>query len=69
MKMIVDIIKKTKKCYKKGSVKGNKIFLKKKKNSNSMVANYIKIFLKVKSKNWLSIKKYYKMWKNKNALQ
>ena len=69
MKMIVDINKKTKKSYKKGSVKGNKIFLKKKKNSNSMVANYIKIFLNVKSKNWLSIKKYYKMWKNKNALQ
>ena len=68
MKLIVDIIKKTKKSYKKGSVKGIKIFLKKKKNSNSMVANYIKIFLNVKSKNWLSIKKY-KMSKNKNALR
>ena len=52
-----DIIKKTKKGLKK-LVKGTKIFLKKRKTKrNKMVPNDIKIFVKMKSKGWLSIEK------------
>ena len=39
---------------KKRLVKDIKIFQKQKKSSNNMVVNNIKIFLKMKSKNWLS---------------
>lgn len=50
-------IKKLKKDYKKRLVKGIKIFLEKNKyKSEIMITNNIKIVLKTKSKNWLSVK-------------
>ena len=50
-------IKNLKKDYKKRLVKGIKIFLEKNKyKSEIMITNNIKIVLKTKSKNWLSVK-------------
>ena len=50
-------IKNLKKGYKKRLVKGIKIFLEKNKyKSEIMITNNIKIVLKTKSKNWLSVK-------------
>ena len=50
-------IKNLKKDYKKRLVKGFKIFLEKNKyKSEIMITNNIKIVLKTKSKNWLSVK-------------
>ena len=50
-------IKNLKKDYKKRLVKGIKIFLEKNKyKSEIMITKNIKIVLKTKSKNWLSVK-------------
>ena len=59
----LNIIKKTKKDYKK-LVKDIKIFRKqKKKKSVNMFVNITKIFQKMKKPIWLSIEKYYRMRK------
>ena len=59
----LNIIKKTKKDYKK-LVKDIKIFRKKKKKKSvNMFVNITKIIQKMKKPNWLSIEKYYRMRK------
>ena len=62
---MLNIIKKTKKDYKKQLIKNIKNLLKKKKEkSNNMVVKVIKTSQEMKKINWLSIKIYYRMRKS-----